>query len=412
VLLLILMQKQKRVLPVLFATLLLDMIGTGMIIPIIPILFTDPTSPSFMLMGYSVSNQYLIAGLITALFGLMQFIASPILGELSDVYGRKKLLTLGVATLAIAQMLFGFGIGIMSLWILLISRAIAGLAGANFSIAQAAIADVSEPHERAKNFGLIGAAFGIGFILGPLLGGWIAHLTGSAASPFWFAGILGVFNTVFITLMLPETHHNRAEAAHFHIFKGIQNIITAFRDKQANAVYFSSFLYMSGFAFLTTFSGILAVSRFHFTAGELGTYFGAIGVFIVITQIFILGPLTKRFSEKAILRVTLLVLAASVAVYPFVPNVTWLYLLIPFLAIPQGLSIANIGALISKSVSPEKQGAALGINGSLIALSQGVIPILAGVGSGVIGLQAPFVIGGLSILFAWSILFFFKRKSA
>jgi DHA1 family tetracycline resistance protein-like MFS transporter len=164
------------------------MIGTGMVIPIIPILFTDPSSPSFMLPDTrSLAISY--CGLITALFGLMQFIASPILGELSDVYGRKRLLTLGVATLAIAQMLFGFGIGIASLALLLVSRAIAGLAGANFSIAQAAIADVSEPHERAKNFGLIGAAFGIGFILGPLLGGWIAHLTGHASSPFWFAGM-------------------------------------------------------------------------------------------------------------------------------------------------------------------------------------------------------------------------------
>ena len=94
------------------------------------------------------------------------------------------------------------------------------------------------------------------------------------------------------------------------------------------------------------------------------------------------------------------------------PTVVLLYAIIPFLAIPQGLSIANIGALISKSVSPGKQGAALGINGSLIALSGGIIPIVAGVGSGVIGLNAPFVVGGLCILWAWSILFFTKRKAA
>ena len=99
------MPKQKNVLPVLFFTLLLDMIGTGMVIPIIPILFTDPASPSFMLAGYPVSSQYLIAGVITALFGLMQFIAAPILGELSDVFGCLCLLTQGVATHEIAQML-------------------------------------------------------------------------------------------------------------------------------------------------------------------------------------------------------------------------------------------------------------------------------------------------------------------
>ena len=94
---------QKRVLPVLFATLLLDTIGFGMVFPIIPIIFTDPTSPAFLLTGYSQSMQFLIAGTITAVFGLMTFIAAPVLGELSDVYGRKRLLTIGVAILAASQ---------------------------------------------------------------------------------------------------------------------------------------------------------------------------------------------------------------------------------------------------------------------------------------------------------------------
>src|SRR6478736_6143890 len=97
---------QKRVLPILFATLFLDMVGTGMVFPILPILFTDPTSHAFLLHGYSQSAQYFIAGLVAALFGLMQFMAAPLLGELSDVYGRKRLLSLGVGILAFSQMLF------------------------------------------------------------------------------------------------------------------------------------------------------------------------------------------------------------------------------------------------------------------------------------------------------------------
>lgn len=406
------MPKQKKVLLILFCTLLLDMIGSGMVIPIIPIIFTDPSSSAFMLMGYSTSMQYLIAGAVTAIFGIMQFVAAPLLGELSDIYGRKKLLALGVAVLAIGQMLFGFGIGIASLWILFISRAVAGFAGANFSIAQAAIADVTEPQDRAKNFGLIGAAFGIGFILGPFLGGWIADITGSASAPFWFSGILGILNLVFLMIMLPETNLNKKAAHHFHIFKGLENIKKAFEDRQASPVYWASFLYMSGFAFFTTFIGILAVSRFGLSAAGLGTFFAAVGVWVVITQLLILPILSKKYSERAILRTSLLVLAVAIGAYPFLPSALWLYVFIPLIAIPQGLSFANIGALISKSVSSEKQGAALGINGSLIALSQGLIPLLAGVGSGLVGLSTPFVVGSFVIVFAWSILFFFKRKSA
>src|SRR5262245_5594636 len=115
---------QRRVLFVLFGTLLLDMIGLGMVFPIIPILFTDSTSPSFLLGGYSPSVQFFLAGAITALWGLMQFIAAPILGELSDVYGRKKLLLFGVGILALSQSLFGFGVGIASVALLFFARAL------------------------------------------------------------------------------------------------------------------------------------------------------------------------------------------------------------------------------------------------------------------------------------------------
>ena len=101
---------QRKVFLVLFFTLMLDMVGVGMLVPILPIIFTDPTSPAFLLQGYSVTAQYVVIGLITAIFGLMQFIASPILGELSDAYGRRRLLILGVGVLAFSQMMFGFGI--------------------------------------------------------------------------------------------------------------------------------------------------------------------------------------------------------------------------------------------------------------------------------------------------------------
>lgn len=401
---------RKKTLPILFVTLLIDMIGIGMIIPIIPIIFTDPSSSSFLLSGYTSGEQYLFAGLLTALFGLMQFLGAPILGELSDVYGRKKLLTLGVGVLAFSQLLFGFGIEIGSLTLLFFSRAIAGLAGANFSIAQASIADITEPKDRAKNFGLIGAAFGIGFILGPTLGGYLAHLFDSAAAPFWVASAIGILNVLSVSIFLPETHHNRQTEHRFHFLKGIQNIIAAWRDREARPVYISSFLYASGFTFFTSFVGIFLVVRFGLDESAIGTFFGVNGIWIVITQLFILRMLAKRYNEKSILRVSLLVLASALAVYPFIPSVVLLYALAPLLSIPNGLSMANMGALISKSVSPLKQGAALGINGSLMALSQGIVPLLAGGVSSIFGLNVPFFVGTLFVILAWFSLFKFSVR--
>ncbi len=252
---------QKRTLPILFTTLLIDMIGVGMLIPLIPVLFTDPSSPAFILHEYSKFAQYLIAGLMTAMFGLMQFIAAPVFGELSDIYGRKRLLTLGIGFLACAQFLFGFGVEITSLWLLFASRALAGLSAGNFSIAQASIADVTEPGDRAKNFGLIGAAFGVGFIIGPVLSGFIVHLTGSAAAPFWFAGLLGVLNVISVTLFLPETRKNIVRDHSSHLLKGVENILAAARDVDLRPVYFASFLYYSGIAFVFSFTGVYLVGR-------------------------------------------------------------------------------------------------------------------------------------------------------
>ena len=397
---------KKNVLPILFVTLLIDMIGIGMLIPILPIILTDPSSPSFLLLGYSVKEQYLVAGFLTAIFGLMQFIAAPLLGELSDIYGRKRLLTLGVGLLALSQMVFGYGIVIASLPLLFVSRMVAGLAGANFSIAQASIADVTLPQDRAKNFGLIGAAFGLGFIIGPVLSGFVAHATGNASAPFFLAGLFGIVNLLFITYFLPETRKVEDRVwKKFSMLAGIRNIKSALTDADTRPVYGASFLYQSGFTFFTSFVGVLLVSTYGFSETSIGTFFGAVGVCIVFTQLVILRYLTKRYTERQILRVSLIVLASVLALYPFAPHIYILYTLVPILAIANGLSMANMGALISKGVSKEKQGAALGINGSLMALAQGIAPLIAGIGSGIIGLQAPFVTGGLLVFGAWILLF-------
>ena len=404
---------KKKTLRVLFFTLMLDMIGLGMVIPIIPIIFTDPSSPSFLLEGYSTQGQYIVSGVITALFGIILFFAAPLLGELSDVYGRKRLLMVGVGVLAFSQLLFGLGIEIGSLTLLFVSRAVAGLAGANFSIAQASIADVSEPHERAKNFGLIGAAFGIGFILGPVLGGWIAAATHSAAAPFWFSGMLGIVNTLLVMFFLPETRQTSAtEWKRFHLLRGIDNIRAAFRDKDASPVYVASFLYISGFSFFTSFIGILLVSRFGQSEAEIGSFFGFVGVWIIVTQTVILRILSKRYTERTILRISLACLAGAIALYPLAPSVFWVFLLAPLTSIPNGLSMANMSALVSKSVSVDKQGAALGINGSLGALSSGIVPLLAGFGSGFLGISAPFFVGGLLVAAARGMMVLNHRRYA
>jgi multidrug resistance protein len=387
------------------------MIGIGMIIPIVPIIFTDPTSPSFLLTGIAQKYWYFLAGLATAIFGLVQFFAAPILGELSDIYGRKKLLFLGVSVLAISQGVFAFGITISSLALVFISRFIGGIASANFSIAQASIADISTPANRAKNFGLIGAAFGIGFVIGPALGGYLAHIFNSASAPFWIAGGLGIINMISVFFFLPETHtENRALAKKLTPLKAFSNIKTAFTDTVSSHIYKANFFYFAGFAFFTSFSGLYLVQRYNVGEAQLGNYFAAIGIWIVITQMIILRIVTKHRAPLQVLRVSMVCVAIASALTPFMPTLFLQYVLLPFIAIPQGLSMANLTALLSSTVPKEKQGVALGINGSLSALSQGLTPLFGGVIAGMFGVSVPFLIGGLCIFYAWYGIMQFKMK--
>lgn len=390
---------------VLFGTLLLDSIGFGIVFPIIPILFTDANSAEFMLGGYSHEMQLFLAGLIAAVFGLMQFLAAPLFGELSDIYGRKRLLTVGVGVLGLSQLLFGFGIEVGSILLLFVARIVAGLAAGNMSVAQAMIADVSAPQDRAKNFGLIGAAFGLGFIIGPLIGGYLSGLFGDAAVPFWLSAALGLVNVIFLSLTLRETH-NRPDAEHsFTLSKGLQNIRSALTDKDARPLWLSIFFYFSGFTFFTSFNGILLVERFAFTESEVGIFFAAVGVFIVITQTVVLRIVSKIYNERQILRFAIPIAAASVLAYAFVPEIYLVYLLIPIMAVPQGLTMANLSALVSRGVSAEKQGAAMGINGSLMALAGGVVPLIAGGLTAIFNLEIAFIVGALFMFGSWFVLF-------
>ncbi len=404
------MNPQPRVLPVLFATLLLDMIGFGMVIPIIPILFTDPSSPSFVLDGYSQSMQFLMAGIVTAVWGVTQFFSAPIAGELSDRFGRKRLLILGVAVLACSHLLFGIGVEIGSVGLLFFARAIAGIAAGNAAIAQATIADVTAPKDRAKNCGLIGAAFGIGFIVGPMLSGWIAGISNDPAMPFWVAGALGALNVAFVAAFQPETNKSAAAKRPFTIWKGARNVAAAVRDVETRPLYTASFLYLLGFGFLPPFYGVFLVNQLGFNTAEVGMAFGAIGACVTFAQLVLLRILSPRFSERAILRASLALVALSMATFSFMPTWWLVMAMIPLTAIPQGLSMANMAALISRSVPADRQGLALGINGSLMALGSALAPAIGGAGSAVFDIHTPFVLGGVCIAASWAVLFLVANR--
>lgn len=377
------MEKLKNnTLVVIFFIIFVDLLGFGILIPVIPLLLADPASQYFLLSGAgSVASGYILLGLLTAIYPLMMFLAAPILGQLSDRFGRKKLLAISVAGSAIAYIIFALGILFRNIPMLFISRAFDGITGGNIAIAQASIADVTEPKDRAKNFGLIGAAFGLGFIIGPFLGGELSNPAlvswFSASTPFYFAAMLSFTELMLILLVLPETLKERAKALHVSMLRSIENIIQVYKHKSVRAVLSTVFLFQMGFTFFTTFIAVFYINKFGFTQGSIGNLFAYIGIWIAFTQLFITRKLPAN-REYQILRISLI--ATAIALFLVViPTAPWQLLVIyPIFAIFNGITQAYLTGLVSRSADRSIQGQILGINSSVAAFAQMIPPVIAG----------------------------------
>ncbi|MDO8559972.1 MAG: MFS transporter [bacterium] len=407
---------RKNPLAVIFLTVFVDLLGYGILIPVVPLLLTDPTSPYFLLpAGWSVGQGYFLLGVLLATYPLGQFFSAPILGQLSDQFGRKRILAVSLAGTCLGYVLFAVGVLLHNIPLLFASRLLDGLTGGNFAVAMASIADVSKPEHRAKNFGLIGAAFGLGFILGPYLGGKLSDPNVlawfSAATPFWFSALLSSLNIVSILAFFPETRPTRTPWSALDWGKSVKNIFTAFKIPGAQLLFGTTFLINAGFTFFITFFSVFMIKRFGFQQGEIGDFFSYVGLWVVITQGLIVRQVAGRFSEASILKFSIPVLGVAVLLH-FLPN-GWsgLLLVAPVLAVANGLTQANLSGLISRSVGPEVQGEVMGISSSLAAVAQTVPPLLSGVIAAVLTPAAPIAVGALVLLLA-GVLFAVRYRPA
>jgi DHA1 family tetracycline resistance protein-like MFS transporter len=401
-----------KVIKIIFFTIFIDLLGYGILIPVIPELFVNQQSP-FYVLAQSANPKIglIILGLLLAVFPLGQFFATPILGQLSDRYGRKKILIISILGTAFSYFLFAIGIITKNIPLLFFSRFFDGLTGGNIAVAQAAITDVTLPENRAKNFGMIGAAFGLGFIFGPFLGGKLSDPTlvswFNPATPFYFAGILALLNVISILLFLPETHKN-IQVVKIAFNRSIRNIITAFSQPKIKKLYISSFFFNAGFAFFTTFFSVFLILKFNFTQGQIGNFFAYVGLWSVITQAIVTRALAKKFTGEQILTVALLGSACMLLVYLFPRNNFELYLIPPLFSFCTGLIMANLPALISARAGKEIQGEVLGINASVTALAQSIPAILSGFIAALVSPTTPLLIASFFVFIAWAI--FLKAK--
>lgn len=402
---------------IIFATIFIDLLGFGILIPVVPLLLADPRSPYFILPpGVPLSTGFILLGLLMAIFPLGQFLATPILGQMSDKYGRKKILIISFIGTALSYLLFAYGIFAKHLPLLFASRFLDGITGGNISVAQAAIADISAPKERAKNFGIVGAAFGLGFIMGPYIGGKLSdpglinwfH----AATPFIFAAGLSALNITSIIFFFPETNKNVQRHISINWLQSFKNIGTALNMKILRPLYATNFLFQTGFTFFTTFFSIFLIDRFGFNQGNIGDFFSYIGLWIVFTQAFIVRRLNQNLKEYKIMRFGLLGTALLMMLF-FLPRVSWqLLLIVPLFSIFSGLVQVHSTGLISRLVGADIQGEVLGINASVQALGQSIPALISGFIAASLTPETPVIIASLTIFAAWIFFTIFYRPTS
>lgn len=372
---------KKNALPALLLTVLLDMLGLGMLIPILPTLFTSDT-PYFALSGALAGSGEVLLGGLFGLGYLGQFVGSPIIGQFSDKFGRRKVLIVTIIAGAVANAFFAYGLFIHSIAIVMLSRFAYGLMAGNAAVASAAVADISTPENRSKNYGLMGAMFGLGFIVGPFVGGKLAspevfHLF-TMTTPFIVGVALGLMNALYVYIALPETNQHITPDLKIRFHEALVNIKKAISMTEVRPMLITTFLFSMGIAFYQGFGAVLLEERFNFTKSDLGNYFAYVGLWLVVAQALLVRVVASRWKSTEVLSVTFFVMALSFFFISGNTSLAGLFANAPILAFAWGLTMANSASLLSQTATPRIMGEVMGVNTSVGALASILVPLVGG----------------------------------
>ncbi|HNR46747.1 MAG TPA: MFS transporter [Anaerolineaceae bacterium] len=355
---------KNRSLLAIFLVVFIDLLGFGVVLPLLPY-YAD-----------RFGANAAVTGLLVASYAAAQFIATPILGRLSDRFGRRPILML-----SIAGNVLGFGLLALAnnLWLLFAARILAGLTGGNISVAQAYITDVTAPKDRARGLGMIGAAFGLGFIIGPVTGGLLNEV--SPAAPALAAAGLSLLNLLMVGLWLPEslTADRRAELAQAgRPALTLGALLSALRRPLVGPLLNARFWFALAFALFQSVFSLYALYRFNLSARDTGFVLAYVGLLSVITQGGLIRPLTARFSDRQLLLGATVGMAVGLLGWAVAPSVGVLLGVLAPIAISGGIFNTVINSAISKAVPPVEVGGTLGIAAALESLTRVISPSAGG----------------------------------
>jgi DHA1 family tetracycline resistance protein-like MFS transporter len=404
--------KNKFSLGTILFTVFLDLLGIGIIIPIVA-----PTILKTDILGIDASFSYktLILGLLISSYPIAQFFSAPVLGAMSDRDGRKKILIFSIIGSVIGYLIFALGIIYNNISMLFMGRIVDGISGGNIAIIYSSLADVSDEKSKAKNFGLVGAAFGVGFIIGPFFGGELANPNlvswFNYSTPFFFAALLSFINLIMVIIRFKETLKEKRETE-INIFTGFKNISKAMSIKDFRNIFFIAFLVTFGFTMFSQFFQVFLIEKFNYSQFNIGRLLAYFGICSALIQGGLVRRLSKKHKPEKILPISLFLMSISLILL-IIPNESWyLYITMALVAITQGITSPNITAMVSNLADNSTQGEVLGINQSVQALAQAIPPIIGGLTVS-LNLNTPIILSAIVVFIAWItfINVFMKKKA-
>ncbi len=370
-------------LAILFVTVLVDMIGFGIVLPLLPfyaeVFGATPLQVTLLIASYSA----------------MQFIAVPIWGRVSDRLGRRPFIVAGLFASAISYLIFGLAGSLLTLFA---SRIAAGAAGGTIAVAQAYVADTTGPEDRAHGMGMLGAASGLGILIGPAIGGYFSPF-GYHVPGFIAAGLCAV-NGIAAVFFLPESRRhpaNRRPAAGADPGRAQAGslgdwarTLTSYPFSLLLGVYFLSIM---SFTAMTSVLALYADRAHAMDAKDLGIIFAVAGGTTVVVRGLLVGWLARRVGERRIVQAGTVVLALSLAAIPSVANEAMMFALVPFWALASGLTFPSLASLVSQETGSGSQGAILGGQQVVGGIGRVLGPVWAGALFGTVGIGSPFLVG-------------------
>ncbi len=349
--------KNRLALSAIYLTAVLDAAGIGLVLPIMPDLFGAKGGQA----------NGILYGMFLSLYALMQFLFAPVLGSLSDRIGRRPVLAVSLAGAMINYVAMAC---LPPLWVLFITRALAGMTGANMSVASAYLADITPPDQRAARFGQLSAAFGVGFILGPAAGGMLREI--GLNWPFVAAAVMGGANLLLCLLVLPETRAAESHTGKLDPFAGLRDI-GAFRS-------IAGLLMASGIFALTGEVGgsvwvFYVQDKFHWHGLSVGLSLTLFGLFHALVQAFIVGPITKRFGDRKALLTGICADALGYVALALISDGWVVFTLVPLLCVG-GIGPSVLASVISSKVDETRQGQLQGVVASLASLAAIIGPLV------------------------------------